>query len=184
MRGRIVRLAGRRGVRGDRASARHRIARSVAVVGALTTVFVSVPALASAATWCVSPATSCDSTHLVADVQTALNDASANPGPDTVVLGATTYSTNGYTYAGDSTNPLTIEGAGPPLTLLATTAAGQTLLTASGGPSVAVENLTAALDGGPNVSKASAKIASADGAGQLASKTVTIMLKPSRPARH
>lgn len=78
------------------------------------------PSAASAAVYCVAPASGCaDATFL--DVQSALNAAQTNAGSDEVRLGATTYtSAVAFTYAdgGTPANAVAITGAGRAATTL------------------------------------------------------------------
>ena len=81
---------------------------------------LAAPASADANVYCVDVAGG-DCTHFPAGVQTALNDADANPGLDTVRLGPTTYPAalaTGFVYPGTS-NPVSIVGSGEGLTTIA-----------------------------------------------------------------
>ncbi|MGZ8676107.1 MAG: hypothetical protein ACXWXU_04645 [Solirubrobacterales bacterium] len=70
---------------------------------------------ASATVYCVAPASGGDCAVPEPDFQQALNDASTNPGQDTVRLGATTYATTtqaGFIYNPALADPVAIVGAG------------------------------------------------------------------------
>ncbi len=97
---------------------------------------------AQAASYCVIPATGCDNNG-VTTPQIALNNAQASPGPDTVVLGATTYTSPGYTYNATGSNSVEIDGGGRTATTLHTMADHQPVLAATGGASVTIQHLTA-----------------------------------------
>jgi hypothetical protein len=92
-------------------------------------IFVSV-AQASAATYCVAPATGCGGGDFMT-VSAGLNAASINSGPDDVQLGATTYMDGPYSYVDNTfgTNPVTIRGAGQFESRLASFAGGTPTLT-------------------------------------------------------
>lgn len=98
-------------------AARRKFGRFLAplvVAGAL----LAVPAFASATTYCVNDG-SCSGTPEPA-VQDALDAAHANTGPDTVQIGAGTYSNpGGFAYGTAATsNAVTIQGAGQGMTTL------------------------------------------------------------------
>ena len=93
-----------------------------AVIGALVAAFVCATS-ASADTWCVPSGGPPACTHASADLQTALNAASAQSGADTVKLlpGAyepTDCTTAGFSYSGATGNALTLTGAGSGQTVL------------------------------------------------------------------
>src|SRR5688572_8453680 len=99
-------------IRPETAGFRRRILRAVAV-GLAALVSLSAAAAAEANVYCVDVAGG-DCTHFPAGVQSALNDANANPGADTVRLGANTYAApvaTGFTYAGTN-GPVSIVGSG------------------------------------------------------------------------
>lgn len=78
------------------------------------------PAAASAAVYCVAPATGCADGSF-ADVQSALNAAQTNAGPDEVRLGAATYTSASpfaYNDGGTAANAVAITGAGRAATTL------------------------------------------------------------------
>jgi hypothetical protein len=96
------------------------ICAAAAVAGVLAT---ASPAMAAANTYCVSK--SACTGIAVADFQSALNQAKAHPGPDTVELGAGDFSTAGqYSYLAPPHNPVDIVGEGADQTRLVSTQGG------------------------------------------------------------
>lgn len=79
---------------------------------------MSVAPAARADTWCVSPAGGCDTSHTKTTVKDGLDSAAANSGPDTVQLGATTYSENDLNYLNSSGGTVDVVGAGRSATIL------------------------------------------------------------------
>ncbi|MFL5816097.1 MAG: PKD domain-containing protein [Conexibacter sp.] len=96
----------------------------LALAGALA--LALVPAAASAAVYCVAPASGCADGSF-GTVQAALTQAQANAGSDEVRLGATTYTSASaltYTDGGSTANSVTIAGAGRAATTLTRTTDG------------------------------------------------------------
>src|SRR3954452_12370040 len=90
-------------------------------------------AQASAATYCVAPATGCGGGDLPT-VSDALIAASNNAGADDVRLGAMTYTDGPYGYVDNTgTNPVTIRGASQLDSGLASFVAGTPTLTLTNG---------------------------------------------------
>jgi hypothetical protein len=109
---------------------------------------LAVPSVAGASTFCVSDA-SCSGTDEGADVQKALDDAKANPGPDRVQIGAGSFSAGPYTYAdGAAGNGVEIAGAGPATTTLTGPAASGVLAVAGGASSVSNVGIDIGVVGG------------------------------------
>ncbi|MGA2469069.1 MAG: hypothetical protein ABSG64_00060 [Solirubrobacteraceae bacterium] len=104
---------------------RARIAISGAALAVILTGWLVLASPAQADTFCVPPATGCQ--HSEPTIAAALTAAKNNPTPNTITLGAGTYSENGLTYSGSE--PLTIEGAGQTATTIAPTSASPTALT-------------------------------------------------------
>jgi PKD domain len=109
--------------------------RALAPLVLTVAILAGAPA-ASAKEWCVPPATGC--TDNAGDLQTALDLARMNAGPDSIRLGATTYTptSGGFTYSdsGSSTNSVAITGADSTATTLTHSSLGAILtITSSGG---------------------------------------------------
>jgi hypothetical protein len=90
---------------------------------------LALPALASANVYCVDVSGGdCTDLEPAGDLQEGLNDAAANPGADTVRLGAATYATpdpGGFVYStGSFVNSVSIIGSGQGTTTIAVQAPG------------------------------------------------------------
>src|SRR4051812_39581109 len=100
----------------------------------LIVLLASAPA-AGAKEWCVPPATGCADS--AADLQSALNLAGSNAGPDSIRLGAATYTpvSGGFSYddGGSSTNSVAISGVSSDATTLTRSSLGAILTVTSGG---------------------------------------------------
>src|SRR3954454_5966366 len=101
----------------------------------LIVLLASAPA-AGAKEWCVPPASGCADGN-VGTFQSALNLAGSNAGPDSIRLGATTYTpaSGGFTYddGGSSTNSVAISGGSLDATTLTRSSLGAILTITSGG---------------------------------------------------
>src|SRR3954447_22541166 len=101
---------------------------------ALVPLIASVAMLATAPAagakqWCVPPASGCTDGN-VGILQSALNLAQMNPGPDEIRLGAATYtSSNGFTYSdnGSATNSVAIRGVNSRATTVTRSTSGHVL---------------------------------------------------------
>jgi PKD domain len=92
-------------------------------------VFLATAPAASANEWCVPPATGC-ANGSVGVLQSALNLAEMNAGPDSIRLGAATYtSSGGFTYSdnGSATNSVAIRGVNSRATTVTRSTSGHVL---------------------------------------------------------
>jgi hypothetical protein len=109
--------------------------RALVPLIALVVVLATAQA-ASANEWCVPPASGCANGN-VPILQSALNLASSNAGPDSIRLGAATYTpaSGGFTYddGGSSTNSVAISGVSSDATTLTRSTLGAILTITSGG---------------------------------------------------
>src|SRR4051794_27635192 len=102
--------------------------RALVPLIAFVVLLASAPA-ASAKEWCVPPASGCADGN-VGILQSALNLARMNPGPDKIRLGVAIYSSaSGFTYSdnGSVTNSVTIRGVSARSTTLTRFASGRVL---------------------------------------------------------
>jgi PKD domain len=99
-------------------------------------VLLASASAAGAKEWCVPPASGCADGN-VGTFQSALNLAGSNAGPDSIRLGATTYTpaSGGFTYddGGSSTNSVAISGVSSDTTTLTRSSLGAILTITSGG---------------------------------------------------
>jgi hypothetical protein len=107
--------------------------RSSAVLATVLSTF-AITSTASAASYCVAPATGCENT--ATSLQNALLQAATHLGQDSISLGATTYQEDGLSYSPSDHASVTITGAGQDATVIrpqSSADSGVTLL-GSGGP--------------------------------------------------
>jgi hypothetical protein len=103
----------------------------------------ALPAVASAADYCVAPNTSCGGTN-VATFDQALSSAAAAPDADRIFLGTATYTAptaDGFFYL-QSSSPVEIVGQGEGHTILTSPGGGDGVLDVTGGPGTSVHDLT------------------------------------------
>jgi hypothetical protein len=117
-----------------------------AIAIAAAAVALALPAAAGAETFCVKePACVAAGGHKVEGknaiaLTSALSEAAANPGPDSIVIGAGTFEApKGFEY--NSSEPVTITGASPAETRLASSEKGTHALVLNSGVSTVVSNL-------------------------------------------
>ncbi len=95
------------------------------LLSAIAAAMLAAPAVASATDYCVGSPPGCSGTNET-DLQQALDDAKANPGPDRVLIGPGNYTRlDGFVYSdGNNANTVEVRGVGSPKpTLTMTTSA-------------------------------------------------------------
>lgn len=95
------------------------------VLLAATAAALIAPSVAAADTYCVTPATGCDSAHTVGTLTAGLAAATSHAGADVVQLGAATYAEDGLDYSGSG--DLEIRGAGRTTTTVRPATGGNVL---------------------------------------------------------
>src|SRR5215217_2094235 len=120
--------------------------RPAAVLATVLTTF-ALTSTASAASYCVAPATGCD--HTASSLQDALTQAGDTAGEDTIRLGAATYSaTAELTYTAGDGARVTIEGIDTLQTVIARSTAPSSAITLNASSPITLENLQVQAAGG------------------------------------
>ena len=125
--------------RSTRARAARRLAAGLGAVFA----FAALPAVASAADYCVYPNQNCDGPHNVQHFEDALAAAENGPDPDRIFLGAATYTapnSGGFDYY--QSGPVEIAGQGTGQTVLTSPPVGEYVVGLFGGPGTSIHDLT------------------------------------------